>query len=118
MVFAVSGDTIFSAVDSKPKRSTALRRLANVAESPRVAAIADHYDDADWSALWWVRADGSGRVLHPEDPEAVAAVGLLAQRYAQYRDLAPTGPVLAIDVARWSGWSAGPDLGAGPPTRS
>src|SRR5687768_5352043 len=30
MVFAVAGDVIYSAVDAKPKRTTALRRLANV----------------------------------------------------------------------------------------
>ena len=52
--------------------------------------------------LWWVRADGSGRVLE-ESPEAVA---LLQERYAQYRDAPPEGPVLAIDVLRWSGWRA------------
>jgi hypothetical protein len=34
-------------------------------------------------------------------PEAVA---LLRERYAQYRDTPPGGPVLAIDVRRWSGW--------------
>jgi hypothetical protein len=26
------------------------------------------------------------------------------ERYAQYRDTPPDGPVLAIDVQRWSGW--------------
>ena len=30
IVFALVGDTVFSAVDAKPKRSTALQRLANV----------------------------------------------------------------------------------------
>jgi hypothetical protein len=31
---------------------------------------------------------------------------LLAERYAQYRVQPPPGPVIAIDVERWSGWSA------------
>jgi PPOX class probable F420-dependent enzyme len=106
VVFAVAGDAIFSAVDAKPKRTTALRRLANVRAHPRVALLADHYDDADWTALWWVRADGSARVLDPGEPEARRAVGLLAERYEQYRSEPPAGPVLAIAVARWSGWSA------------
>jgi len=107
MVFVLAGETIYSAVDAKPKRTDRLRRLANAAANPHVALLADHYDDADWTALWWVRADGVARVLAPEDEEAVRAVDRLAARYAQYREARPHGPVLAVDVERWSGWSAG-----------
>jgi PPOX class probable F420-dependent enzyme len=106
IVFAVDGDTVYHAVDAKPKRTTALRRLANARANPRVALLADHYDDADWGALWWVRAEGTARVLAPGGEEAARAVGLLAARYAQYRDAPPQGPVVAVDVERWSGWSA------------
>jgi PPOX class probable F420-dependent enzyme len=105
IVFAVAGDTIYSAVDDKPKRTTALRRLANVAANPRVSLLVDQYDD-DWEALWWARADGSGRVLDPAESEARRAIELLTGRYRQYRDRPPSGPVLAVDVERWSGWSA------------
>lgn len=104
IVFAVAGETIYSAVDAKPKRTTALRRLANVAANPAVAVLVDHYDD-DWDELWWVRADGTGRVLAPGEPEARRAVALLAD-YLQYRQSPPSGPVLAVDVTRWSGWAA------------
>ena len=107
MVFVLAGETIYSAVDAKPKRTDRLRRLANAAANPHVALLADHYDDADWTALWWVRADGVARVLAPEDEEAVRAVDRLVARYAQYREARPHGPVLAVDVERWSGWSAG-----------
>lgn len=107
MVFVLAGETIYSAVDAKPKRTDRLRRLANAAANPRVALLADHYDDADWTALWWVRADGVARVLAPEDEEAVRAVDRLVARYTQYREARPHGPVLAVDVERWSGWSAG-----------
>ncbi len=103
VVFAVNGDCIYSAVDAKPKRTTALRRLANVTENPAVALLVDHYDDADWGALWWVRAEGSGRVLAAGDDEARRAVALLNQRYPQQRAV---GAVLAVDVDRWSGWAA------------
>jgi PPOX class probable F420-dependent enzyme len=106
IVFAVAADTIYSAVDAKPKRTTALRRLANVVANPAVAVLADHYDDGDWDALWWVRADGTGRILAPGDGEAAHAVALLSDRYPQHRDQPPAGPVLAVDVARWSGWTA------------
>jgi PPOX class probable F420-dependent enzyme len=100
--FAVAGDTVYSAVDDvKPKTTRRLRRLANVAANPAVALLVDHYED-DWSALWWVRADGRGRVLD-DAPDAIA---LLAARYEQYRAAPPAGPVLAVDVERWTGWSA------------
>jgi PPOX class probable F420-dependent enzyme len=102
IVFAVEDDHVYSAVDAKPKRTTALRRLENVRRNPAVALLADHYED-DWDALWWVRADGHGRVLEPGEPEARRALALLAQRYPQQRT---AGAVLAVDVARWSGWSA------------
>ncbi len=62
------GDTVYSAVDAKPKRSAALRRLANIAANPRLAVLVDHYED-DWDALWWVRADGTGRTLDADEPE-------------------------------------------------
>ena len=101
IVFAVAGDTVWTAVDAKPKRTRALRRLDNVRENPRVALLVDHYDD-DWSALWWARADGSARVLD----SAPEAAELLAARYAPYRAEAPAGPFLEIRVARWSGWEA------------
>jgi PPOX class probable F420-dependent enzyme len=105
LVFVVAGETVYSAVDAKPKRHMALRRLANVRANPAVCLLVDHYDD-DWAALWWVRADGVGRVIDPAEAEARRAVELLAGRYPQHREQPPAGPVLAVDVTRWSGWSA------------
>jgi PPOX class probable F420-dependent enzyme len=106
VTFAVAGDTVYSAVDAKPKTTTALRRLANVAANPRVALLVDHYDDGDWGRLWWVRADGVGRVLDAGEPEGRRAIDLLVTRYPAYRATRPAGPVLAVDVDRWSSWSS------------
>jgi PPOX class probable F420-dependent enzyme len=103
IAFAVEGDTIYSAVDAKPKRTRALRRLANVRANPAVSLLVDHWDEGDWERLWWARADGEGRVLDPADPEAARAAELLRERYPRQRD---AGEVLAVDVARWSGWAA------------
>jgi PPOX class probable F420-dependent enzyme len=103
IVFALAGETIYSVVDDKPKRTMELRRLQNVRSNPLVSVLVDHYDDTDWSALWWVRADGVARVMEDADPEARNAVRLLAERHSQQR---ATGPVLAVDVERWSSWSA------------
>ncbi|GGK72133.1 TIGR03668 family PPOX class F420-dependent oxidoreductase [Mangrovihabitans endophyticus] len=99
IVFAVDGDTIWSAVDHKPKRHRRLRRLDNIAHQPRVSVLADHYDD-DWDTLWWVRADGVAEVLD----SAPAAGAALAARYSQYRDRPPGGPFLRISVLKWVTW--------------
>lgn len=105
IVFALERDSLYSAVDAKPKRTTALRRLANVAANPQVSVLADHYSE-DWRQLWWVRADGTARVLDQADATARHAVDLLAERYPQYRDARPAGPVLAVEITRWTAWRA------------
>jgi PPOX class probable F420-dependent enzyme len=104
--FAVAGDRIVTAVDHKPKRTAQLRRLANIAANPSVSLLADHYEADDWSALWWVRADGTARVLAPGSPGTAAVVAALVERYPQYVAQPPAGPVIEIAVTRWSGWRA------------
>jgi PPOX class probable F420-dependent enzyme len=103
ITFALDGGAIVTAVDHKPKRTTRLRRLANIAANPRVSVLADHYED-EWSRLWWVRADGTARVIEPGAPGHGDAVSRLAERYEQYRERPPSGPAVAISVTRWSGW--------------
>ena len=104
VTFALHADVIYTAVDAKPKTTRDLRRLRNIRASPGVAVLADHYDE-DWTALWWVRADGEAAVL--DDPAELAApVDLLVGRYQQYAQSRPDGPVIAIRVTRWAGWTA------------
>ena len=104
--FAVDGDRIYTAVDAKPKSTRDLKRLRNIRADPRVAVLADRYDD-DWSRLWWVRADATAEII--EDPGAMARpIALLRERYRQYRDSPPGGPVIAMTVDRWTGWSYAP----------
>ena len=103
IVFALIDDTVYSVVDEKPKRTTDLKRLENVRANPRAALLADHYEE-DWTQLWWVRADGSARVIDPDEPEARRSLAALTERYPQQR---PIGPVLAVDVDRWTGWLGG-----------
>jgi PPOX class probable F420-dependent enzyme len=107
--FALDGDTVYSVVDDKPKRTRSLRRLAEVRSDPLVAVLADHWSE-DWSELWWVRADGRARVLEPESRQDAAererAVTLLRDRYSQYATHALDGPVLAVVVTAWRWWSA------------
>lgn len=106
VTFALLGpDEIAVAIDHKPKRAEdphRLRRIRNVAANPRVAFLADHYDD-DWQRLWWVRADATARVVDA-GPEREGAIEQLVARYAQYRSVRPSGPVILAAVNRWSGW--------------
>ncbi len=133
--FALVGDRLYSVVDGKPKSTTNLRRLDNIAARPSAALLVDHYDD-DWSQLWWVRAHGRARVLDPDGPnlEPVAgttttaaatgpgreydlAIDALADRYRPYRESRPDGPLVAVDVERLTGWAfdeAGPADPADP----
>jgi PPOX class probable F420-dependent enzyme len=99
----LAGDALVTAGDHKPKRTTALRRLQNIAANPRVCVLAHHYEE-DWRRLWWVRADGTATLRHAaDDPEAVRA---LAARYPQYADRPPSGTLIVISVERWSGWES------------
>ena len=104
VTFAVEGDTVYTAVDQKPKSGTRLKRLRNVAENPWVTVLADEYSD-DWDTLWWARGDGQATVLAGQHQMA-EPLRLLADRYWQYREAPPPGPVLAVTVERWSGWAA------------
>jgi len=105
VTFAVAGDRIYTAVDAKPKTTRDLRRLRNIRGNPRVAVLADHYDE-DWSRLWWARADGRAVILDAPDDMA-GPIRLLAERYPQYRRSPPAGPVICVVVDRWAGWAAG-----------
>jgi PPOX class probable F420-dependent enzyme len=108
ITFVLLDGLVCSAVDEvKPKRSPRLARLDDVRRDPRAAVLVDRYSD-DWAQLWWVRAEGSARVIETTAAEAATALELLAARYAHYREASPPGPLLAIDVARWSGWEASP----------
>jgi len=102
--FVLDADVLYSAVDRKPKRTASLRRLQNTAADPRVSVLIDHYEN-DWSRLWWIRLDGRARTLET-GTEFRRALFRLGAKYAQYRLDPPPGPVLRIDVERWTGWAA------------
>ncbi|MDH6280526.1 TIGR03668 family PPOX class F420-dependent oxidoreductase [Prescottella agglutinans] len=105
VVFVVVADTIYTAVDDKPKTTRRLKRLANIAATGRVSLLVDHYAD-DWTRLWWVRVDGAAQVISTEDDEGRRAVDALVAKYPQYRSMRPSGPVVAVRDLRWRSWSA------------
>jgi len=102
--FVLLGDAAYSAVDHKPKRHRRLRRLENIAADGRACLLIDSYGE-DWSALWWVRLDGRARIVD-EPAEAATATDALVAKYPQYTSRRPEGPVVALDITAWSGWSS------------
>jgi PPOX class probable F420-dependent enzyme len=104
IVFALDGDTLYLAVDRKPKRSRQLRRIENARARPDVTILVDHYEE-DWRCLWWIRLRGRARVLDKGE-ERERALVLLAEKYPQYRAQPPDGPVLAVDVTEVREWTS------------
>ena len=104
ITFAADDDTIYFAIDFKPKKTADLQRLRNIEANPSVSVLVDHYED-DWTKLWWVRVDGSARIVI-DGAVFEKGIALLTQRYAQYRSVRLAGPVVAIAVERMTGWSA------------
>lgn len=103
LVFALDGRRVYSAVDTKPKRSTNLKRLRNIASHSHVSLLVDHYED-DWTQLWWVRVDGRATTIEGDGRQR--GLDLLAEKYSQYRADPPPGPMIVVDVEAIKGWSA------------
>ncbi|MBF6173978.1 TIGR03668 family PPOX class F420-dependent oxidoreductase [Nocardia blacklockiae] len=105
VTFAVSPDgrAVVIAIDHKPKTTTNLRRLRNIAAHDRVSLLADEYDE-EWSHLWWVRVDGTARI-RTAAPDRVEPVAWLIAKYPQYQGNSPQGPVIHIAVETLIGWS-------------
>ena len=104
--YAFDGARCYSAIDAKPKRTRALRRLANIAANPRVSLCVDRYDE-EWTALCWVIVEGRAAVIDGGGTEVRRAVEMLMEKYPQYRALGldrDAGPVMAITPERILSW--------------
>ena len=105
IVFAVDADrTIYSIADPKPKSGLDLLRHRNIEANPWVSLLVEHYHEA-WEQLWWVRADGTGRVVG-DGPERDAAIHRLKAKYPQYEAwTTPFGAATVITVERLTSWT-------------
>lgn len=104
--FAFDGGDLVTAVDEKPKDAAPrdLRRVRDVETNPRVALVADRYDE-DWSRLAWVQVRGTASVTGPSDPGHAAAVRALRGKYDQYADHdLGDRPVVRIDPGHVASW--------------
>ncbi len=105
--FALIEDTLYSAIDEKPKAAdyTRLRRLQNIAQNPRVQVLFDVYSDEDWQLLHFVQLHGAARIVTPDDAMHASAVAALRARYRQYKSMSlETRPIIAVDIERVVEW--------------
>ncbi|HTT85485.1 MAG TPA: TIGR03668 family PPOX class F420-dependent oxidoreductase [Rhizomicrobium sp.] len=99
--FVARDDSIYSAIDEKPKSGRILKRVQNILENPNVAFLADHYEET-WSRLGWVRIDGTAELL-TDGLERDEAIRLLRIRYVAYRTM-QLSAVIAIRIVRAGSW--------------
>jgi PPOX class probable F420-dependent enzyme len=102
--FAVIEQRLVSAVDHKPKRTEKLHRLDDIAASGVATVLIDHYDDDDWTQLWWVRIRGHAQVHRDDEPLVAAARAALIDKYQQYQARPPAGPVYSIVLDEVRAW--------------
>lgn len=102
--FALAGESVYIAIDRKPKGDPrALKRLRNIAQNPNAALVADRYDE-DWSLLGWVMLRGRAEILDAGSEHA-RAQALARSRYPQLAQMDLTGlPVIALRIARVTSW--------------
>jgi PPOX class probable F420-dependent enzyme len=107
IVFAFDGEVVRTIADPKPKDSLDLLRHRNIAANPAVSVLVDEYEES-WQRIWWVRADGEGRVVE-EGPERDEAIRQLQAKYPQYAEWSePFGAATIIRVARITSWTLRP----------
>ena len=103
VTYAVLGDSVWSAIDEKPKRAPEPARVRYLRRRPEAALCVDRYSD-DWSRLAWVQLLGRIDVLSVGDsPQGLEA---LAARYEPYRERTPPGPLLRLSAERALSWRA------------
>ena len=113
--FVCGKDSIYSALDEKPKRVTAsrLRRVRNILSNPQVCLLVDHYEE-DWSRLAYILIEGTAKILTEktegtEGTERAEALRLLREKYPQYRAMRLEGrPVIKISPQRLITWKVTP----------
>ena len=104
IVFAVEGNIVYSIADPKPKSGLDLLRHRNIVDNPSVSLLVEHYDEA-WEQLWWVRADGTARVVE-DGPDRETSIRLLRAKYPQYETwITPFGAATVITVERLASWT-------------
>jgi hypothetical protein len=75
-----------------------------VGECLRLITYNEALDDQDWSRLWWVRVDGTARIVDDEQ-ERADQIDRLCEKYVQYRENPPAGPITWVNIETVTGWA-------------
>ena len=100
VTFAPFESALWCAIDRMPKRPGEPARVRRLRRRPEATLLVDRYDD-DWSRLAWVEVRGLVSV-EPLGP----ALDALAQKYPQYVEEPPQGPLLRLAPQRFACWRA------------
>jgi len=103
--YAFDGERFFFPIDEKPKRvgPARLKRVRNIQENPRVALVIDDYAE-DWTQLRFILVQGVAEIVDGGATH-VTALGLLRDRYPQYRAMRlEERPVVAISPRTVAAW--------------
>jgi PPOX class probable F420-dependent enzyme len=107
VVFATDGQKLYTPLDDKPKRvaPSQLKRVRNLLENPKVAFVADEYDE-DWTRLAWVLVKGTGTMVEKGEAHATG-IRLLQEKYPQYERMPlKDRPVIVITPSHVTSWKA------------
>jgi PPOX class probable F420-dependent enzyme len=105
--YAYDGQTVYSAIDAKPKRAggRGLRRIRNIEANPHVSLVVDEYDE-EWTRLRYVIVEGQAALLTGGETFG-RAIDLLRAKYPQYRAMGlerSGGLLVAIEPERILSW--------------
>ena len=106
VTYALTGNSVVTMIDHKPKTTDRLQRLINIENNPVATLMSDHYSE-DWTALWWVRVDGEASI-HIGDRVWEESAAALRAKYGQYAENSPRGPAVVISVDRVTSWESTP----------
>jgi PPOX class probable F420-dependent enzyme len=105
--FALVGETVYIALDEKPKRvrPERLRRVRNIMANPRVQLLVDRYEE-DWGRLAFAQLSG-GATLLAGGAEHAEALKLLRAKYSQYQAMnLEDRPLIRIGIEGVVSWGA------------
>lgn len=110
VVFVLEKTNIFIPLDQKPKSVSfkELKRVKNIQRNPKVAFLADNYED-DWERLWFITLIGQARLVEQgrsrkgnQDIRKVR--DLLMDKYHQYSKVDVGQIYIKINVLRGYYW--------------
>jgi PPOX class probable F420-dependent enzyme len=109
--YAFDGESIFSAIDAKPKMADVerLKRIRNIRENAKVSLVIDRYEE-DWTQLRYVIIQGEAKLL-TGGADFSRGVDLLLAKYPQYRDMGlarEAGLMIKVTPARVTDWRFAP----------